>query len=141
MEKYLTYNHDNGKTYRIPREFIDKAIKNKIAENEPQAIWIWLEDNGIVETDEETLELEKKAKANRITATIHQARKDTAPTKRKVERKVDETKESLISSLAEMLTPKVQNLVVVNVGKLIEFDLNGEHYKLDLIKQRKPKAK
>jgi molecular chaperone GrpE (heat shock protein) len=102
------------------------------------ACWIWCEDNGKV-VNEEIEELTKKAKENRITATIHQAKSETAKPRKKVERKTDETKESLISGLAEYLAEIVDNVQVVNVGKIIEFDLKGEHYKLDLIRQRKPK--
>lgn len=134
---YITYDFD-GKKIRIPKEEIERNMNIPIVKTEEDAIWIWLEDNGYVDNPEQN-ELDQKAKDNRITATIHQARAETTQPRKKVERKADETKESIIASLAECLAEIVENVQVVNVGKLIEFDLKGEHYKLDLIRQRKPK--
>ena len=137
MAQYITYELESGKKVRIPKEEIDRNMKLPNVKTEEDAIWIWLEDEGIIDNEEQNA-LDQKAKDNRITATIHQARADNK-TKRKVERKPDETKESLISGLAEYLAEIVDNVKVTNVGKIIEFDLKGEHYKLDLIRQRKPK--
>ena len=134
---YITYDFD-GKKIRIPKEEIERNMNIPIVKTEEDAIWIWLEDNGYVDNPEQN-ELDQKAKDNRITATIHQARAETTQPRMKVERKADETKESIIASLAEFLAEIVENVQVVNVGKLIEFDLKSEHYKLDLIRQRKPK--
>lgn len=134
---YITYDFD-GKKIRIPKEEIERNMNIPIVKTEEDAIWIWLEDNGYVDNPEQN-ELDQKAKDNRITATIHQARAETTQPRKKVERKADETKESIIASLAECLAEIVENVQVVNVGKIIEFDLKGEHYKLDLIRQRKPK--
>ena len=134
---YINYDFD-GKKIRIPKEEIERNMNIPIVKTEEDAIWIWLEDNGYVDNPEQN-ELDQKAKDNRITATIHQARAETTQPRKKVERKADETKESIIASLAECLAEIVENVQVVNVGKLIEFDLKGEHYKLDLIRQRKPK--
>ena len=134
---YITYDFD-GKKIRIPKEEIERNMNIPIVKTEEDAIWIWLEDNGYVDNPEQN-ELDQKAKDNRITATIHQARAETTQPRKKIERKADETKESIIASLAECLAEIVENVQVVNVGKLIEFDLKGEHYKLDLIRQRKPK--
>lgn len=134
---YITYDFD-GKKIRIPKEEIERNMNIPIVKTEEDAIWIWLEDNGYIDNPEQN-ELDQKAKDNRITATIHQARAEITQPRKKVERKADETKESIIASLAKCLAEIVENVQVVNVGKLIEFDLKGEHYKLDLIRQRKPK--
>jgi hypothetical protein len=134
---YINYDFD-GKKIRIPKEEIERNMSIPIVKTEEDAIWIWLEDNGYVDNPEQN-ELDQKAKDNRITATIHQARAENTQPRKKVERKADETKESIIASLAECLAEIVENVQVINVGKLIEFDLKGEHYKLDLIRQRKPK--
>jgi len=139
MAKYVNYELNDGEFIKIPQEDIDRIMKLPDIKTVDDACWVWCEDNGKVVNEEEQ-ELTKKAKENRVTATIHQARAKT-PTKRKVERKADETKESLIKTLAETLESLVDNVQVVNIGKIIEFDLKGEHYKLDLIRQRKPKAK
>ena len=139
MAQYIEYEYDNGKFARIPLDEIERIMRLPNVKTQDDACWIWCEDNGKV-INEEQEELCRKAKENKITATIHQAR-EKQPTKRKVERKADETKESIIKALAEMLETMVDNVQVTNIGKIIEFDLKGEHYKLDLIRQRKPKAK
>ena len=137
MATYVNYELPNGKTKRIPQADLDRII-NGLKVDQETAIEIWLEDEGIL-INEEQNELDKKAKENRITATIHQAKADTPKQRKKVERKPDETKESLISKLAETLETLADNVKITNIGKIIEFDLKGEHYKLDLIRQRKPK--
>lgn len=136
---YVNYELPNGKIKKIPQFDLDR-IKNGLGVDQETAITIWLADNEII-IDQEQEELDKKAKASRITATIHQAKAETTKPRKKVERKTDETKESLIKTLAETLEQLVDNVQVTNIGKIIEFDLKGEHYKLDLIRQRKPKAK
>ena len=135
--KYIEYEFDENEIVKIPREEIER-IQKGLGVSEDDACWIWCEDNGKV-INEEQEALTKKAKDNRITATIHQARAETTKERKKPERKPDETKESIVAGLAEYLAEIVENVKVTNVGKIIEFDLKGEHYKLDLIRQRKPK--
>ena len=135
--KYIEYELDENEIVKIPREEVER-IQKGLGVSEDDACWIWCEDNGKIDNDEQN-ELDKKAKENRITATIHQARAETTKERKKPERKPDETKESIIAGLAEYLAEIVENVKITNVGKIIEFDLKGEHYKLDLIRQRKPK--
>lgn len=136
--QYINYEFDDGKFVKVPRDEVERIMKLPSCKTEDDACWIWCEDNGKV-INEEQEELDRKSKENRITATIHQARAESQKPRKKTERKPDETKESLITGLAEYLAEIVKNVKVVNVGKIIEFDLNNEHYKLDLIRQRKPK--
>jgi hypothetical protein len=138
MAKYVNYELEENKVVKIPQEEIDRIMKLDSVKTIDDACWVWCEDNGLIENEEQE-ELTKKAKDNRITATIHQATANEKKPRKKVERKTDETKETLISQLAETLQGLVDNVQVVNIGKIIEFDLKGEHYKLDLIRQRKPK--
>lgn len=136
--KYIKYELNENEIVKIPRDDIERTMKG-LGCTEEDACWIWCEDNGIIDNEEQSA-LDQKAKDNRITATIHEARADKPKGERKkVERKPDETKESIIATLAECLKDVVDNVQVVNVGKIIEFDLKDEHYKLDLIRQRKPK--
>ncbi len=135
--KYIEYELDENQIVKIPREEVER-IQKGLGVSEDDACWIWCEDNGKVDNEEQN-ELDKKAKESRITATIHGARAETTKERKKPERKPDETKESIIAGLAEYLAEIVENVKVVNIGKIIEFDLKGEHYKLDLIRQRKPK--
>ena len=140
MAKYVEYELNENEIIKIPQEEIDRIMKLPDIKTIDDACWVWCEDNGKI-INEEQEELTKKAKENRITAIIHQAKAETTKPRKKVERKTDETKESLIKELANTLESLVDNVQIVNIGKIIEFDLKGEHYKLDLIRQRKPKAK
>jgi tyrosine-protein phosphatase YwqE len=131
----MKYKYEN-KEYDIPDTLIDKYV-DTLGISISEAIDIWLEDNDI-KVSEETLELEKKAKENGVR---HQAKSSTPREKKKVERKPDQVKDSLVESLAEILKEYATNIQIVKVGKLIEFDIEDDHYKLDLIRQRKPKGK
>jgi hypothetical protein len=129
-----------GKKHRIPDEDLQR-LQRTMGISEKEAIWIWLEDEGIVE-NEEQIALDNKAKENRITATIHQARAYN-PNKTQKERvkKDDPTKEGIISAIAELLNDLAENVEIVNKGKLITFKMGEENFKLDLIRQRPPKQK
>lgn len=95
MEKYINYKLESGKTVRIPREDIERTMSLGVDEDE--AITIWLEDEGYLENEEQN-QLDKKAKDNKITATIHGARAESTK-KREVVRKEDATKEGIIKAL------------------------------------------
>ena len=132
----MKYKLENGKEITIPDKEIDKLV-NGLDLSIEEAIQTYLEDNEY-EINEQVEEMTQKAKTNRITASIHKARKETT-VKREVKRKEDPDKEMIIKKLSEFLKGFVETVEVTNIGKIIEFDLNGEHYKLDLIKQRKKK--
>ena len=134
----MDYNFE-GKKLDIPDEELDKLV-DSLDISLAEAIDIWLEDNDY-QMCKETKELEEKAKANKITATIHQAKSDKPKAKKVVERKPDETKESIIKALADLLETMAENVKIVNIGKLITFELKDDTYKLDLVRQRKPKNK
>lgn len=134
----MQYTLDSGKTIRIPDDLLAKMQKNLNLSKE-EAIEVYLEDEGYLENDEQ-IELDKKAKASEITRTIHGARAESAK-KRTVTRKADTTKEGLIADLAEWLADIAQEVKIENIGKLITFKLGEDTFKLDLIRQRKPKEK
>ena len=137
--KYINYELDENQFVKIPQDEIDRIMKG-LGCSEDDACWIWCEDNGKI-VNEKQEELDKKAKESRITATIHQARAETTKERKKVERKPDQVKDSLVEQLAEWLKGYAENISITKVGKLVEFDIADEHYKLDLIRQRKPKTK
>lgn len=138
--KYIDYELDENQIVKVPKDEVDRIVKG-LGVSEDDACWIWCEDNGKV-LNEEQENLDKKAKDNRITATIHQARAETAKERKKVERKPDQVKDSLVESLKAFLIEQgFENVAITKVGKLVEFDCGGEHFKLDLIRQRKPKGK
>ena len=130
----------NGKSINIPDEELDKLV-DTLEISLYEAIDIWLSDNDI-KVNETVKELEKKAKENRITATIHQAKSSEKRERKKVERKADQVKDNLIEKLKDYLESiGFANVNITKIGKMIEFDFEEEHYKLDLIRQRKPKDK
>ena len=138
--KYINYELDENVIVKIPQDEIDRIVKG-LGVSEDDACWIWCEDNGKIDNEEQN-ELDKKAKESRITATIHQARAEQPKERKKVERKPDQVKDSLVESLkAFLIEQEFENVNITKVGKLVEFDCGGEHFKLDLIRQRPPKKK
>ena len=134
----MKWKTQKGKEVDIPDEEIDKLV-DKLDLSIAEACNLWLEDNEL-QVNEEQEELDKKAKDSRITATIHEAKADAPKKERKVVRKEDSTKESIIKALAEKLEELATEVKIENVGKLITFKLGEDTFKLDLIRQRKPKA-
>lgn len=129
----MVYNF-KGKNITIPDSEIQICIKN-LGITKDEAIKMFLEDNGYLE-NEEVEQLTKKAKENK--AVQHKAKAEKGEKKEvKRERKPDEEKEMLIQFLFEAL--KKYNPTIANRTKLIEFSVNGNEYKLDLIKKRKEK--
>ena len=135
----MTYNL-NGKSIRIPDADIERSMKSLELTKE-EAIQMWLEDEGYLENEEQEA-LEKKAKENRITATIHQA-SATGRVEKKTQkercRKENPTKEMVIREIAALLPNFAENVEVLNVGKLIPFSIGEEKYEIDLKQKRKPK--
>lgn len=125
----------NGKKIRINDTELENLVKG-LGVSQEQAIQIWLEDEGYLDNEEQN-NLDKKAKDNRITATVHQAKSQSQKKKRTRERKPDLEKEEIIQNLANFLKNSAENVKITNISKLIEFDIGGNHYKLDLIRQRK----
>ena len=140
MATYINYELDENQFVKIPKDEIER-IKKGLGVSEDDACWIWCEDNGKIVNDEQE-ELDKKAKESRITATIHQARAENTKERKKVERKPAQVKDSLVESLKTFLIEQgFENVAITKIGKLVEFDCGGEHFKLDLIRQRPPKKK
>lgn len=125
----------NGKDINVNEKEVNKLVE-VLGISEEEAIQTWLEDNDY-EVNEEVVELTKKAKENKITATIHGAQKVRA--KREVTRKEDPDKEWLITELADALGKLGISYNVANAGKIIEFEYNSNSYKLDLVKRRPAK--
>lgn len=126
----------NGKNINIPEAEIESNMK--LVDTREEAIQIWLEDNGYA-VNEEQEALCKKAKDNRITATIHDAKDIDTPKKREVTRKENPTKEMIISEVAALLKGLAENVTIENAAKIITFTLDGNSYKLDLIQRRAKK--
>ncbi len=125
-----------NKNIKIPDEEISKNMR--ILEiSKDEAIQMYLEDEGYI-INETVEELTKKAKENK-TAKINakSAEKRKKPIKR--ERKPDEEKENLIKILAAALENEGIKAEITNKSKIIEFSVENNEYKLDLIKKRAKK--
>ena len=132
----------NEKVINIP----DKDIKNLMEAlelSEEEAIETWLSDNDYI-SDETVEELTTKAKENRITATIHEAKAETA----KKERKPREKKENLVkkqvinaifAGLSENLPENVE-ITITNDEKYIDFIMNGIEFTVNLVQHRAKKT-
>ena len=129
----------NGKNINIPDADIERSMKNLELTKE-EAIQMWLEDEGYLENEEQE-ELERKAKENHITATIHQASAKDLHKKTQKERvrKENPTKEMVIREIAALLPKFAEDIEILNVGKLISFRIGEEKYEIDLKQKRKPK--
>ena len=126
----------NGKVIRIKDQEVEKIAAGLDITNQ-EAIQVWLEDNGYLENAEQ-VQLDTKAKSNRITATIHQAKAiNTKKTQRERVLKDDPTKENIIKCIKALLEEKgCEKVEILNKTKLISFTLGGDTFKLDLIRQR-----
>lgn len=129
----------NGKNINIPDADIERSMKSLELTKE-EAIQMWLEDEGYLENEEQE-ELERKAKENRITVTIHQASAKDPHKKTQKERvrKENPTKEMVIREIAALLPKFAEDIEILNVGKLISFRIGEEKYEIDLKQKRKPK--
>lgn len=136
----MVYNF-NGKNLRIPDEDLKRNMEI-LHLTKDEAIQLWLEDEGYLE-NAVVEELTAKAKTNKIS---REAKSDKPRKQVKRERKPDLEKEKIIDILAnclidnaDVLKLDVNAVEIVNKGKIIEFTIGENHYKLDLIKKRAKK--
>ena len=136
----MLYKLPNGKNIRIDDEYLRKQMAI-LHLSEDEAIQMYLEDEGY-EVNPEQEALEQKAKENRITATIHQARAYKPKTQRERVVKPDPTKEDIIAKVAQYLVDELgcSNVQIVNKSKIITFDLGEDEYKIDLTRKNKKLA-
>lgn len=136
---YTPYKIADGRVVQVPNAEISKNMA-LLKCSRAEAVNVWLFDNEYIECPEAD-ELTAKAKENRITATIHQAKTEV---KQKTQRervvKEDKVKEGIIQAIADLL-PSL-DATEVNIekkGKLITFKVGTDSFKVDLIRQRPPK--
>lgn len=123
--------------YKIEETEIKKLLPLTENNSINEAVQIWLEDNDYIENEEQNA-LDDKAKKNKVKLG---AKDVTKKTQRERVVKEDKEKEKIIKELAEKLQEFGTEVTIVNKGKLIEFTMNGDKYKVDLVRQRKPKEK
>ena len=136
----MVYNL-NGKNIKIPDEEIRKNMEI-LDLSEEEAIQLYLEDEGYLE-NEEVAELTKKAKDSGIMSTIHGAKAEKPKAKVERERKENPTKERIIAEIGKFLCQLdgISGVNIINIGKIIEFECENKHFKLDLIQKREKKVK
>ena len=126
----------NGKNIRIPDEEIKKNMQI-LEMSQDEALRMYLEDEGYLK-NEVVEELTKKAKENGTAKVKAKSDKVRKPVKR--ERKPDEEKEKIIEILQNALKNAGIAAEITNKSKIIEFSIENNHYKLDLIKKRPKKS-
>ena len=133
---YTPYKIKGGKVVNIPNKELAQLMA--VCSSRQEAVDLWLYDHDYVECAEAE-ELTAKAKENKVS---HNAR---AEVKQKTQRervvKEDKVKEDIVSAIAQMLPNyNAENVVIEKKGKLITFRIGEDTFKVDLIRNRKPKA-
>ena len=144
----MTYELDNGRTINIPDKNIENLQKNlNISYNE--AVYTWLVDEDYIQ-DDTVEELSEKAKKNRITATVHQAKAENSEKKERKprEKKENPLKKQIISGIHDYfldeighIFPKDTTITVKNDEKYIDFVIEGRKFTLNLVEHREKKGK
>lgn len=124
----------NGKPIKIPMADIAKYMA-KLGITQSEAIELWLTDNDYMD-NEEVNRLSQQAKDNKTNLRADAGERK----KREVTKKENPTKEGIIRVLAATLENiGAVNIKITNVSKLVEFEMDGNNFKLDLVQKRQPK--
>ena len=130
----MVYNF-NGKNLTIPDSEIESAMKN-LDLSKDEAIQMWLEDNEYLENEEQA---ELQAKASKVK--IDHGASGKVGEKKKTPRtvKVSDEKVALFEILVGNLMENYENVDVLKENKLIQVEIGGKVFKIDLIEQRPKK--
>ena len=134
----MKYELDNGRTINIPDKDIENLQKSlDISYNE--AVLTWLSDNDYI-SDDTVEELSEKAKKNRITATVHQAKAENSLKKERKprEKKENPLKKQIIDIIFQALSEKY-DAKVTNAEKYIDFSVDGLEFTVNLVQHRPKK--
>lgn len=139
----MKYELENGRTINIPDKDIEKLQKGLDISKE-EAIYTWLVDEEYI-TDETVEELTEKAKKNRITATVHQAKAEDSEKKVKKprEKKENPLKRQIIDAIFAGLSENLPEDVEINITndeKYIDFIINGMEFTVNLVQHRAKKT-
>jgi hypothetical protein len=132
----MKYNF-NGKSINIPDAELKKSMKI-LGMTKEEAIEMWLEDEGYLD-NEEQIELGKRAKENKITATIHGASATDKKQSKPKTVKVSDEKQKLFNEIRANLENIYDSVEILKENKLIQVKIGEKVFKIDLIEQRKPK--
>jgi hypothetical protein len=131
----MLYNF-GGKQIRIPDEEIAVAMKN-LGLSEPEAIQMWLEDEGFLDNEEQEA-LCEKAKENKVRVQ-GEGLKERKPREKPKTVKVSDEKAQLFNEIVENLKENGRNFEISKQNKLILVKINEKIFKIDLIEQRTKK--
>lgn len=140
----MKYELENGKTVNIPD--VDLANLQKSLEiSKDDAIWTWLCDNDYI-SDETVEELSEKAKKNRITGSIHEAKAENAEKKQRKprEKKENPLKRQIIDAIFAGLSENLPENVIINITndeKYIDLSVNNMNFTINLVQHREKSGK
>lgn len=141
----MKYELSNGKVVNIPDDDI-KGYMKSLDLTKDEAIEMWLDDEGYTENNEQ-MELEQKAKDSGIMRDIHGAsamdKTKSKSAKPKVVKVSDEKRDLfdlIYDTLRDYQVDFDGKTTILKENKLIQFEINGKTFKIDLIEQR-PKKK
>ena len=134
----------NDKVINIPDKDIER-LQNSLKISKEEAIQTWLVDEEYI-SDETVDELTEKAKKNRITGTIHQAKADNIQKKERKprEKKKNPTKQGIIQAILKGLEEIYGNsatITVTNDEKYIDFVTSEGNFTINLVQHREKKEK
>lgn len=140
----MNYTLENGRTIKIP----DKEIQNlqtTLELSEEEAILTWLSDNDYI-SDETVEELTAKAKKNRITATVHEAKAEKSEKKERKprEKKENPLKKQIIEAIWHGLVENLTENAIIDITndeKYINLTVNGLNFTINLVQHRENKQK
>ena len=138
----MKYELDNGKTINIPdKDLVNLEKSLEISHNE--AILTWLSDNDYI-SDETVEELSEKAKKNRISATIHQAKAENSAKKERKprEKKENPLKKEIILAIYSGLAINLDKKAIIDIKnneKYIDLSINGLDFTINLVQHRPKK--
>ena len=134
---------DNDKVVKVGKVYIERCVE-KLDIDMEDALLTWLEDEGYMENldQEELCDLAKQNKSHKVV----NAKVEKEPTKKTQKERVAKSnpdKEYIVGVVAEFLEEIVgkDNVNIENKAKLITFEYDDKHFKLDLIQKREKKVK
>lgn len=133
----------NGKILNIPDAEINKSVK-LLGITQEEAVQLWLDDNDYT-INETVEELTEKAKKNRISATIHQAKAENSKKERKPrEKKENPLKKQIIDAIYAGLCENLEENAIIDIKndeKYIDLCINGLDFTINLVQHRPKKTK
>ena len=128
------------KGFNVPDKEIDKLM-DALDISMAEACEMWLSDNDKI-LDETVQELTEKAKKNRVTATIHEAKGEKKERKAR-EKKENPLKKEIIQAIYWAIVDNITASAYVSVRndeKYIDFTLGDREFTVNLVEHRKKKG-